>query len=460
MLTVHCSLTPSCSGTMSKSSQRPRRPGEASPRQFRGFYEMFLMVCLVVYAAGYPVSVDSPGVSDEFGPSNPIAVAEQDNKSPGCLNFLSYVRTGEATCSLIEKAGEDCSPSFDTTPCSLEERRAGGVSGQRIYDKDGKKQEVVTKLKVRGDVGPPAGLDYIMPSWFRLRPDDTSDQEEKKKSEEKLKPEVVGGHGDKEQKKSRQKSKNGKKSEVVKLIVVNNTDPSLHLTFNLENVFKVKSGGKEFEIKGVVKGEGGEDGGEGDGEYVEEQRDEDEGEKSGGGEDVGAQDIAIFVCVVLASVFVIGGLAAGCFFLIHFAIKVNTVPGPVGGGGGVQMPVGASTSSFNGSSSSRLGSTASSTPSTVSIPIVGDDPERPQDRRERLDFDDGGDAPGAESSPRTREEDNTMPMAQYRRNENTRENTEEEEVFFAGQQAGQHVDEVEGDESEGAGQHVESKTGG
>jgi hypothetical protein len=425
---------------------------------------MLLMICLVVHVAGYPVPVDSPGASNSFDENNPIAVAAQNNKSLNCLSFLSYAwRIGEAACSSIERAGEDCSPSFDTSPCSLEERRAGGLDGLRIFDKDGKKQEVVAKLKVRGYVGPPADLDYIMPSWFRLRPDDTSDQEEKKKPEKKLEPEVVGGLGDKEKKKSRKKSKKERKSEVVKLMVINDTVPSLHLTFNMENILKMKSGGEEFESKDVGKGEGGENGSEGVSEGVEEQKDEDEDEESGGGEDVDAQDVAILVCVGLVSAFVFCGLAAGCFYLIHLAIKANTVQGPAG----------TSASSSSGSSSSNFGSTASSTSSTVSAPIrrisapirrisTPIEPEGLPDRRGQLDFGDGDIVPGAESSPRAQEWDHTIPMAQFHRDENTREreNTEEREVVFAGQQAGQHVGEGEDDEGEGAGQHVENKTGG
>ena len=245
----------------------------------------------------------------------------------------------------------------------------------------------------------------------------------------------------------------------------------------MENVFKVKSGGEEFEVRDVGKGEDGENGSKGVGEGVEGQKDEVEGEGSGGGGDVDAQDVAILVCVVLGSVLVICGLAAGCFFLIHFAIKVNTVQGPAG----------TSTSSSSGSSSSNFGSTASSTSSIVSSPnrrVSGpirrisasihrisapfrristpNELEGLPDRQEQLDFGNGGLVPGAESSPRTQEGDRTIPMAQFRRDENTleMENTAEREVVLAGQQAGQHVAEGEDEEGEGAGQHVENNMGG
>jgi hypothetical protein len=411
---------------MYKSSPRPRRPGEASPRQFRGVYEVLLMICLVVHVAGYlvPIERDSPGAANNFDENNPIAVAERANKSNECLSFLSFAwRHGKATCRVIEKAGKDCSPVFDSSLCSSEEWRAGGLGGLRIFDQEEKKEskkeqkpEVVAKLKVRGDVGPPANIDYVMPSWFRLRPDDTSDQDD-------------GGLDDKEKKeeskkKLKKKSKTEQKPEVVKQMIFNETVPSFHFIIKMENTLRLKNGVEdhaEFENEDFGKDEDGEGEGEGVGEGVEAQMDKKMGEESGGGDDVDAQDVAVLVCVGFVSALVLCGLAAGCFYLIRLAIKINTVQGPVGS-------LGTSVSSSTASSSSSFSSTASSTASTVSTPIS---------------FDDGDVVPGAESSPRAQEWDHTMPMAEFHRDENTpeRENTEEGEVFFADQ-------------------HAESKTGG
>ena len=437
MLNVYFLLTPSCPGAMSTSS--PRRYSEASPRQFRGVYEKLLVVCFVAYVTGFPVlrEKDSPGA--DFDENNPIAVAGRNNKSIHCLSFLSVAwRAGEASCRDVEKAGKDCSPGFDSSPCSDEEWRTGGEGGRRFFDKEGKeskkkpeqkqKQKIDAKPKVRGDVGPPANIDYVMPTWFRLRPDDTSA------------PDDISAQGE---------DGFAIYEEVFKQMSFNETAPSLHFNIKMENTLRLKN---EFEDRAELENEDGLEGGE---VRMGVKR----GEESGGDDD--ALDIAIFVYVVLASVLLSCGLAAGCFFLIHLAIKINTAKGPVNS---LSTSISSSTVSSSPVSSSTVSSSPASrsTVSATSTSIMdsGDDDEESAgapDRRQHLSFNDGGFddggfgggvfddggvddggfdggavGPDAESSRRPQDEDDTVPQAEFHRDENTqdRENSEEREVHF------------------------------